>query len=138
VIGFFMCLSVLACADLPQVPFSSPSAGSSSSGSTVQERDQTFPRRDDSPRALASLRLTEEARMLLNSSRIDDAITTLEHAMNLDPSNGQNYYYLAEAWLEKGNSSQAREFNRLAAMYLRDQPEWIDRVNDQKERIRAR
>jgi predicted Zn-dependent protease len=131
-----MCLSVSACGVLPQAL--SPSASSSTSWSTAQERDQTFRGREDSPRALASLRLTEEARMLLNGDRIDDAITTLEHAMNLDPANGQNYYYLAEAWLKKGNSSQAREFNRLAAMYLRDQPEWIDRVNDQKERIRAR
>jgi tetratricopeptide (TPR) repeat protein len=138
VISFFMCLSVWSCAVFPQAPSSSPSARFPSSRSTVQERDQTPPRQENSPRALASLRLAEEARMLLNSGRIDDAITTLEHAMNLDPSNGQNYYYLAEARLKKGHSSQAREFNRLAAMYLRDEPERINRVNDQKERIRAR
>jgi tetratricopeptide (TPR) repeat protein len=133
-----MCLSILACAVYPQAPSSSTSARSPSSAPMMQKRDQTLPRQENSPRALASLRLTEEARMLLNSGRIDDAITTLEHAMNLDPSNGQNYYYLAEAWLKKGNFSQAREFNRLAAMYLKDEPEWINRVNDQKERIRAR
>jgi len=58
--------------------------------------------------------------------------------MNLNPSNGQNYYYMAEAWLKKGNPSQAREFNRLAAMYLKDDSNWIGRVKDQQERIRAR
>jgi predicted Zn-dependent protease len=104
----------------------------------VLQSDQTLPRHGDSPRALASLRLTEQARILLESGKIDDAITTLERAMNLNPSNGQNYYYLAEAWLKKRNPSQAREFNRLAAMYLGDEPEWINRVNDQKERIRTR
>ena len=58
--------------------------------------------------------------------------------MNVNPSNGQNYYYLAEAWLRKGNLSQANEFNRLAALYLRDDPDWTSRVKDQQERIRTR
>jgi len=93
---------------------------------------------DNSPRAVASLRLTEQARVLLETGKVDDAITTLERAMNLNPSNGQNYYYMAEAWLKKGNPSQAREFNRLAAMYLKNDPNWIGRVKDQQERIRAR
>jgi len=56
----------------------------------------------------------------------------------VNPSNGQNYYYLAEAWLTKGNLSQAREFNRLAAMYLRDDPDWMNRVRAQQERIKPR
>jgi len=133
-----MGLKLSACAVVSQVPSSSPSSPASSSASTAQKRDQTPPRQDNSPRALASLRLTEQARMLLESGKIDDAIGTLERAINVNPSNGQNYYYLAEAWLKKGNPSQAREFNRLAAMYLRDEPEWIRRVNDQKERIRTR
>lgn len=102
------------------------------------EKDQSLFRQDESPRAVASLRLTEQARVLLETGKVDDAITTLERAMNLNPSNGQNYYYMAEAWLKKGNSSQAREFNRLAAMYLKDDPNWIGRVKDQQERIRAR
>ncbi len=76
--------------------------------------------------------------MLLESGKADDAITTLERGVNLNPSNGQNYYYLAEAWLMKGNLSQAREFNRLAAMYLRDKPDWMNRVKDQRERIKPR
>jgi tetratricopeptide (TPR) repeat protein len=75
--------------------------------------------------------------MLLESGRVDDAISTLERAINVNPSNGQNYYYLAEAWLKKGNPSQAREFNRIAAMYLRDQPDWTSRVKDQKKKISA-
>ena len=102
------------------------------------EKDQSLSRQDESPRAVASLRLTEQARVLLETGKVDDAITTLERAMNLNPSNGQNYYYMAEAWLRKGNSSQAREFNRLAAMYLKNDPNWIGQVKDQQERIRAR
>jgi predicted Zn-dependent protease len=87
---------------------------------------------------VASLSLTEQARVLLESGKPDDAIRTLERAVNLNPSNGRNYYYLAEAWLRKGNPNQAGEFNRLAAMYLRADPDWMDRVKTQDERIRNR
>ena len=76
--------------------------------------------------------------MLLGSGKVDDAISTLERAVNLNPSNGQNYFYLAEAWIKKANFSQAREFNRLAAIYLKDDPTWMTRVKDQQDRIRAR
>jgi Tfp pilus assembly protein PilF len=104
----------------------------------VEKKDQTPAPQDDRPRAVASLRLTEQARGLLESGKVDDAITTLERAINLNPSNGQNYYYMAEAWIKKGNASQAREFNRLAAIYLKDDPGWMSRVKDQQARIRPR
>ena len=135
---FLIGLGLSACAIAPQPsPPPSPSPAPPP-GPVVLEKDRTPPRPDESPRAVASLRLTEQARVLLESGKVDEAITALERAMNVNPSNGQNYYYLAEAWLKKGNSSQAREFNRLAAMYLKDDPNWTGRVKDQQERIRAR
>jgi len=132
----FMGLALSACAIVAEPP-PSPSPSPSPTPPVV-EKDQALPRQDESPRAVASLRLTEQARMLLENGKVDDAITTLERAINLNPSNGQNYYYLAEAWLKKGNPSQAREFNRLAAMYLKNDPSWMDRVKDQQERLRPR
>jgi tetratricopeptide (TPR) repeat protein len=135
--GFIVSMGLCACAIVPQSP-PPASSPSSSSAPAEQKRDPAPPPRDDSPRTVASLRLTEQARVLLESGKVDDAITTLERAMNLNPSNGRNYYYLAEAWLKKGNLSQAREFNRLAALYLRDEPGWTNRVKDQQERIRTR
>jgi predicted Zn-dependent protease len=137
-IRFFMGLALSACAMAPQSPSSPSSPPSPSAEAAVQKNGQTTPLQDDRPRAVASLRLTEQARVLLENGKVDDAITTLERAMNVNPSNGQNYYYLAEAWLKKGNPSQAREFNRLAAMYLRDEPGWMNRVKDQEERIKPR
>ena len=59
-----------------------------------------------------------------------------EQALNLDPANGQNYYYLSDAWIMKGNIAQAAEFNRLAAIYLEDDAKWMDRVMQQRERIK--
>ena len=135
---FLIGLGLSACAIAPQPsPPPSPSPAPPP-GPVVLEKDRTPPRPEESPRAVASLRLTEQARVLLENGKVDEAITALERAMNVNPSNGQNYYYLAEAWLKKGSSSQAREFNRLAAMYLKDEPDWMSRVKDQQERIRIR
>jgi predicted Zn-dependent protease len=91
-----------------------------------------------SPRALAALQLTEQGRMFLENNQPDDAIGILEQALNLNPDNGRNYYYLAEAWLMKWNIGQATEFNRLAEIYLKDDNEWLYRVKLQRERIKER
>lgn len=89
-----------------------------------------------SPRALAALQLTEQGRMFLEKNQPDNAIGILERALNLNPNNGRNYYYLAEAWLMKQNIGQAMEFNRLAEIYLKDDNEWLNRVISQRERIK--
>lgn len=91
-----------------------------------------------SPRVLAALQLTEQGRIFLENNQPDDAIGILERALNLNPDNGRNYYYLAEAWLMKGNIDQAAEFNRLAEIYLKDDSEWLNRVELQSERIKER
>lgn len=88
-----------------------------------------------SPRAQASSQLTAEGRMLLESGQVDDAIGMFERSIGVDPTNGQNYYYLAEAWLMKGNAAQAAEFNRLAGLYLQHDSAWMTQVMEQKERI---
>jgi tetratricopeptide (TPR) repeat protein len=93
---------------------------------------------DINPRVLAALQLTEQGRIFLENNQPDDAIGILERALNLNPDNGKNYYYLAEAWLMKGNIDQAAEFNRLAEIYLKDDSEWLNRVILQKERIKER
>ena len=89
-----------------------------------------------SSRALAALQLTEQGRMFLENNQPDDAIGILERALNLNPDNGRNYYYLAEAWLMKWNIGQAAEFNRLAEIYLKDDSEWLYRVILQRQRIK--
>ena len=87
------------------------------------------------PRVVASLKLTEQARLLIESKRPDEAISILEKAMNIDANNGQNYYYLAEAWIIKGNKAQAVEFNRMAGLYLKSDEAWKLKVQQQKGRI---
>ena len=87
------------------------------------------------PRAMASLQMTEQGRELLERKKVDDAIRVLERAVSLNPGNGQNYYYLAEAWLQKRNIKQAEEFNSLAGTYLEGDKSWMFKVEEQKKRI---
>ena len=93
--------------------------------------------RQQSPREIASLQLTGEGRQLLAEDKPDDAIRLLEQAISLNPDNGQCYYYLAEAWLQKGDSSQARQFNSLAKNYLNKDKDWKTLVANQADKISA-
>ena len=88
-----------------------------------------------SPRALASLKLTDQGRRHIETGEADSAIRVLEQAISLNPGNGQNYYYLSEAWLMKGFTAEARQFNRLAESHLTDDKDWEKLVTRQTERI---
>ena len=90
---------------------------------------------EENPRALASLQLTEQGRRLVEERQPDRAIRVLEQAVSLHPTNGRNYYYLAEAWLMKGFADQAKEFNQLAEIHLKEDPQWMIRVGRQADRI---
>jgi tetratricopeptide (TPR) repeat protein len=94
-----------------------------------------IPRETPSPRALASLELSRQAQSLIEEGKPDEAIRILEQAVNLHPGSGENYYYLAEAWRRKGNLSQASEYNNLASIRFKDNPEWMERIALQKKRI---
>ncbi len=87
------------------------------------------------PREKASFQLTEEGRQLLEEDKPDQAIRLLEQAISLNPDNGQCYYYLAEAWLQKGNFSQASQFNSLAKNYLDKDRGWKTLVAKQADKI---
>jgi Tfp pilus assembly protein PilF len=95
-------------------------------------QEQPRPR---SPREKASLQLTEEGRQLLAEDKPDQAIRLLEQAISLNPDNGRCYYYLAEAWLQKGNPTEARQFNSLAKNYLKKDEDWKSRVANQSDKI---
>lgn len=103
------------------------------SGCVKQIAREETPQR--SPREKASLQLTEEGRRLLEEDKPDRAIRSLEQAISLNPDNGQCYYYLAEAWIQKGNVSEAKQFNRLAKAYLVKDKSWNARVANQADKI---
>jgi len=119
------------------VPPPLPSPGSPSKPDTaVIPEERKEPEERPGPRAVASLQMTEQGRVLLEQKKVDDAIRVFERAVSLNSSNGQNYYYLAEAWLIKRNIKQAEEFNYLAGIYLEGDQTWMPKVEDQKNRIK--
>jgi Tfp pilus assembly protein PilF len=91
--------------------------------------------RPSSPREDASTQLTKEGQQLLQAGNYDNAIRLLEQAIGLNPDNGPCYYYLAQAWLKKGMLSEAKEFNSLAQIYLKDDKDWLIRVEKQANQI---
>ena len=91
--------------------------------------------RPSSPREEASIQLTHEGIQRLQEGNFDRAIRLLEQAIGLNPNNGQSYYYLAQAWLEKGMFSEAKEFNSLAHIYLKDDMNWSNRLEKQANQI---
>ena len=101
---------------------------------SAQEAEPELPQEPD-PRVVASLQLTEQGRRLLEAGKSDRAIRVLEQAISLDSNNGQNYYYLAEAWLLKGVTSEAKKLNQLAEIHLKDNSQWMERVIHQANRI---
>lgn len=86
---------------------------------------------------MASHSLTLEGYQLLQKNDFDGAIRILERAVGINPSDGPGYFYLAEAWIGKNNFNLASQFNRLAAMYLRDDPAWVRQAEFQKKRIKT-
>ncbi|MBU0995597.1 MAG: hypothetical protein KJ737_24145 [Proteobacteria bacterium] len=89
----------------------------------------------DDPRMLASLNLTSQAEKLLNEGKYDEAINMLERSVAIHSQNGKNYFFLAEAWLMKGNINLAKEFNQLASIYLKTDSHFSKRIKDQKTKI---
>ncbi len=94
------------------------------------------PTRPPAPREEASIQLIHEGRQLLDQGKLDSAIRLFEQAIGLDPNNGQSYFYLAQAWLEKGEYAEAGEFNSLARIYLDNDRQWRERVQKQAEMIK--
>lgn len=136
---FFLLLSGLSllvsgCATITPEPVVYPEEAPESHF-IVPEQYQDDDAEKITPQTIASLKLAEQARMLLESKRADEAIRILERAINIDPGNGQNYYFLSEAWLLKGNKIQAREFNRIAGIHLNNDPSWMSMIRQQKNRI---
>jgi predicted Zn-dependent protease len=88
-----------------------------------------------SPKTVASLNLVDQARELLERGRPDEAIRVLERSLRIDPGNPQSAFYLAEAWIQKGNRSQAEAFHRVANVHLSHDPRWEQRLRSQRRRL---
>lgn len=88
-------------------------------------------------RETASLELVHQAQRLLLARDPHSAIRTLEKALQLNPVEGQNYFFMAEAWILLKQPHQALEYHRLAIMYLSPHVAWQEKLLIQKKKITA-
>jgi hypothetical protein len=80
------------------------------------------------PQRAASLRLTEEGRMLLQTRQYEKGLARLEKAIALDSRNRHAYYYLAEAHYHLSHHQQSRNFLEIIEPSLGDEPKWLARL----------
>ncbi|HUY17666.1 MAG TPA: tetratricopeptide repeat protein [Candidatus Binataceae bacterium] len=108
--------AVLSRADLSNVPLSAPVSASSLVPLIEKTTDASL---------VASLRVTEQARVQLGENHPDEAIRTLGHALSIDADNPYAYFYLGRAWLMKKEYRQALTFFSRAELGLGSNPPWL-------------
>lgn len=78
------------------------------------------------PARVASLRLTDEGRVLLAGSDATAALDRLERAVKIDPSNPHAYYWLARVHEQGGRSDQALAFaDKAIALFPQGEEVWL-------------
>jgi len=80
------------------------------------------------PRRAASLRLTEEGRLFLDSGEYEKALQRFEKTIAVDSTNPYSYYYLALAHHYLTHFQQSTNFLDVAESLLSEEPYWLARV----------
>ena len=118
-----MVLLFVACASVaPLVVREEPSVVPLSHGS----RESATPAKG---REGASIELTVQARTTLESGSVDEAVSMLEKAIALHPSNPYAYYFLAKARFARDEYPQALPLLGKAELYLQDNFLWLSWVH---------
>jgi hypothetical protein len=131
-IGFLVILLIIGCMEKPAIRVTDPPE---THQAAPAEEKPAPPAQEPDANARAAAAMVRQGRQHLTRGELDAAIRALERSVALDSTNGQNYYYLAEAWLMKKNARQAREFNRLAGIQLAQDANWKTQISRQKNRI---
>ncbi len=80
------------------------------------------------PRRAASLRLTEEGRLLLGSGEYEKALQRFEKTIAVDSTNAYSDYYLALAHHHLTHYQQSTNFLDVAESLLSEEPYWLAQV----------
>ena len=132
-IGILVLLVLFGCMQKPGVSVTEPPLKPVPE-STEKQPVPAVPEADNA-HVRAAAAMVRQGRQHLTRGEPDAAIRILERSVALDSSSGQNYYYLAEAWLMKKNVRQASGFNRLAGIHLAQDSAWKNRISRQRDRI---
>ncbi|HXN06796.1 MAG TPA: tetratricopeptide repeat protein [Nitrospiria bacterium] len=82
----------------------------------------------ETPRRVASLRLTEQGRGELERGDVRKAMERFEKAIGLDPRNPTAYYFFAEARTRQGDYRQSLVLLDRAEQLLAGQNDWLMKV----------
>jgi hypothetical protein len=78
------------------------------------------------PQRVASLRLTDEGRLLLDQGNAAAALDRIEKAVKIDPSNPHGYYWLAQVHYHNGRADQALAFaDKAASLFTPAERSWL-------------
>lgn len=90
------------------------------------------------PKARASTGLIENGRKFLVAGDFDNAESSFQEAINVDPSNGIAYYYLAKVKYELALFQQALGILDKAEDLLIDSKEWMETIKTLREMIKEK
>ncbi len=93
---------------LDDTPPSLSSPSSTGRPSTAPSSPKTPPH--TGAQQIASVSLVENARQMREKGKVDDAIRTLERAIEIDAYNGEAFYELALCWKKKGSMKKSLSF----------------------------
>ena len=88
------------------------------------------------PKAKASANMVEAGRRELANANFEPAERIFQEAINIDPSNGVAYYYLARAQFELGLFGQSSGVLDKAEELLAGSKEWMEAVATLQEMIK--
>jgi len=106
----------------------SESAATATTSATSAGPAAKTPSRAAEPQYLASMHLVDQAKASLAAGDADNAIPSLEQAIQVDVYNGQAFFELARAWKMKDSPEKALEFANKAEMLLQDNRADLKRV----------
>lgn len=89
-------------------------------------------------RRTAAEQLIEQGRQELKKDRAEAAMRSFERAIQIHPDGCVPYYYMAEAWLQKGDVRRALQFNQLALSRADQDPYWKNRIREQQIKLKQK
>ncbi len=85
------------------------------------------------PARRASNALVEKGKALMSAGENELGSGRFKGAIQLDPSNGQAYYYLALSYSKTGQSDLAHGALDKASNLLRHDPEWSEKIDELRQ-----
>jgi tetratricopeptide (TPR) repeat protein len=123
-----MGLAVAACLLLPGCVFLLPTAIQEEPPLKLPSTTQRNQQADGTGQQQASFQLTDLGRGHLDTGQLDQALSVLQKAISLHPSNPYAYYYLAKVRYLRDEYPQTLPLLGKAELYLLDDPAWLSWV----------